>query len=225
MKSWKQRFCLVIGALLVAGGVASAGGEGGTDKGALPKPRDKADVDLLTALKGRHSTRSFDSQKPIPDDVLATILWAADGVNRADGKHTAPTANDVRHMRLFVCRADGAYRYDQDALTLLPVSDKDLRASIGKQKFMADAPVVLLLASDLTAFAEKAPKTEIAQRREWSQMAAGCIAQNVYLAAAAFGLGTVSAASLNEDVARQGLKLKDTEVPLYLMPLGYPKAQ
>jgi nitroreductase len=205
--------------------VAILAGEAGAEKGALPKAKEKCDVDLLVAIKGRHSSRSFDAAKAIPDDVLATILWAADGVNRPNGKHTAPTAMGIRHMRIYVCRADGAWRYDQDAHKLLPVTDKDLRATIGRQKFMADAQAILVLTSDLSAFETKDRKPEDARRREWSHYAAGAIGQNIYLAAEAFGLGTVVAAGVNADVARKELALKADEVPLYIMPLAYPKAE
>lgn len=224
MNHWKWWLCAaaVLGAACLA---AYAATEGVGEKGALAKPKEKCGVDLLAAIKGRHSSRSFDTAKAIPDDVLATVLWAADGVNRANGKHTAPTAMGIRHMRIYVCRADGAWRYDQDAHKLLPVSDQDLRARIGRQKFMADAQAILVLTSDLSAFAEKAAKSETAMRREWSHCAAGAIAQNVYLAAEAFGLGTVIAAGVNADEARKSLALKADEVPLYVMPLGYPKAE
>jgi nitroreductase len=211
--------------VLGAACLAYAATEGVEEKGALVKPKEKCGVDLLTALKGRHSARSFDTAKAIPDDVLATVLWAADGVNRANGKHTAPTAMGIRHMRIYLCRADGAWRYDQDAHKLLPVANEDLRARIGRQKFMADAQAILVLTSDLAAFAEKAPKSETAMRREWSHCAAGAIAQNVYRAAEAFGLSTVIAAGVNADEARKSLALKADEVPLYVMPLGYPKAE
>ncbi|HOX08878.1 MAG TPA: nitroreductase family protein, partial [Planctomycetota bacterium] len=126
----------------------------------LPKPREKADVDVLAALKGRHSSRDFDAKKPIPDDVLATVLWAADGVNRPDGKHTAPTALGVRHMRIYVCRADGAWRYDQDAHVLLAVSKEDLRARIARQKPFAEAQAILVFTSDLAAFDAKAARAD-----------------------------------------------------------------
>ncbi len=190
----------------------------------LPKPREKADVDVLAALKGRHSSRDFDAKKPIPDDVLATVLWAADGVNRPDGKHTAPTALGVRHMRIYVCRADGAWRYDQDAHVLLAVSKEDLRARIARQKPFAEAQAILVFTSDLAAFDAKAARADKAMRREWSHYAAGAIGQNVYLAAEAFGLGTVIAAGVNAEEAKKSLALGAEEVPLYVMPLGYPKA-
>jgi nitroreductase len=90
---------------------------------------------------------------------------------------------------------------------------------------MADAQAVLLIAGDLSGFAKRAARAGRARQREWCQATAGCIAQNVYLAAAAFKLGTVMAAGLNADVARKGLALGEDEIPLYIMPLGYPKAE
>jgi len=220
---------LAVGCANIEPGAAPAAktgsGESGkaADKGALPKPLEKSDVDLLKALRGRHSTRDFDFEKPIPDNVLATILWAADGVNRPDGKHTAPCAMGIRYMRIYLCRADGVWRYDQDTHALVAVGKEDIRPRISRQKFMAEVPVVLVLASDLSAFNERAPRLDTAMRREWSHSAAGCIAQNVYLTAEAFGLGTVIAGGMNADEVRKGLSLKADEVPLYLMPLGYPK--
>jgi nitroreductase len=222
-------FVITAGCANIEPGVSSAGKTGGgndrssADKGALPKPIEKSDVDLLKALRGRHSTREFDFEKSIPDDILATVLWAADGVNRPDGKHTAPCAMGICYMRIYLCRADGVWRYDQDAHALVAVSNEDIRPRISRQKFMAQVPVVLVLASDLSAFNERAPKLDTAMRREWSHSAAGCIAQNVYLTAEAFGLGTVMAGGMNADEVRKGLSLKADEVPLYLMPLGYPK--
>jgi nitroreductase len=224
---------------LIAGCAAVSRGPAGTENAAagngdepeeaagdgLPQPLEKTGVDLLAALRGRHSTRDFDGGKAIPDNVLATVLWAADGVNRPDGKHTAPCAMGLRYMRIYVCRADGAWRYDQDAHELVAIGSEDIRGQLGRQKFMAEAPVVLVLASDLSAFEDRGRMADTAMRREWSQAAAGCIAQNVYLAAEAFGLGTVMAAGLNADEARKGLALKTDEVPLFLMPLGYPKAK
>jgi nitroreductase len=223
--NWKWLICagVLIGVACLAYAAEEAAAE--KEKGALPKPLEKSDCDLLKALKGRHSTRAFDTKKAIPADVLATVLWAADGVNRPDGKHTAPSAINIRYMRIYVCRADGAWRYDQDAHKLLPACQEDIRAKIGRQKFMADAQVVLVLTSNLAAFDEKAPKSQAAQRREWSHATAGCIAQNIGLAAEAFGLGSVMAAGVNADEAKKSLALKDDEVPLYIMPLGYPKTE
>lgn len=212
-------------ALLLAAGCRGPAGpeETAAGPGALPPPPRKAGVDIMAALRARRSTRRFDKGKPIPEEVLGAVLWAADGVNRPNGKHTSPCALGLRYMRIYVCRADGAWRYDQDAHRLLRVTGRDLRARVGRQKFMADAPVVLVLTGDLAVFASKAPRLGAAGGRACAQATAGCIAQNVYLAAAACGLGTVMAGGLRAEELRKGLALKKDEVPLYIMPLGYPR--
>jgi nitroreductase len=231
MRTWK--LWIALGILVVVAGAAGtvvlsaaedAGAPKAPEKVALVKPLEKADVDVLKAIRGRHSNREFDVKKPIPENVLATVLWAADGVNRPNGKHTAPTAMGIRHMRIYVFKADGFWRYDQDKHELLTMGKEDLRAKVARQKFMHDVPALVVMTSDLSAFETKDRKPEDARRREWSHYAAGAIGQNIYLAAEAFGLGTVVAAGVNADEVKKALELKADEVPLYVMPLGYPKA-
>ena len=56
----------------------------------LPTPdRAKATMSVMDALNQRQSIRSF-SDRALTDDQLSLLLWAANGVNRADGRRTAP---------------------------------------------------------------------------------------------------------------------------------------
>ena len=51
----------------------------------LPPPSTgDNDGSLMTALKNRKSTRSF-SNKPLPQQLLSDLLWAAFGVNEPTG--------------------------------------------------------------------------------------------------------------------------------------------
>jgi hypothetical protein len=47
----------------------------------LPKPRTEGGKPLMEALKERKSTREFAS-RPLTDQPLSDLLWAAFGVNR-----------------------------------------------------------------------------------------------------------------------------------------------
>ena len=47
----------------------------------LPPPDKKGGKPLMQVLHERHSTRSF-ADKPIPVEILSSLLWAAQGVNR-----------------------------------------------------------------------------------------------------------------------------------------------
>lgn len=57
----------------------------------LPPPDTTGGLPLMQALKERKSVRSF-ADKPIPQQTLSNLLWAAFGINRPDGRRTAPSA-------------------------------------------------------------------------------------------------------------------------------------
>ncbi|MDQ1336484.1 MAG: hypothetical protein QG552_3434 [Thermodesulfobacteriota bacterium] len=50
----------------------------------LPTPRMEGGKPLMQALKERQSSRAF-STKTFPVQVVADLLWAAFGINRASG--------------------------------------------------------------------------------------------------------------------------------------------
>ena len=79
----------------------------------LPAPRKDADMTLYQALQQRASVRDFKTVA-VPDQTLSDLLWAAVGINREDGRLTAPTAMNTQEIRLYVCRTDGAGGQDRD---------------------------------------------------------------------------------------------------------------
>ena len=138
---------------------------------ALPAHSDMNGAVLQDSLMKRHTTRNFDMNKPISDQVLSDLLWSAWGINRKDGKHTVPTAMNKQEIELFVCKSDGVWRYIPEDNILLQVSAKDMR--IGQ---MAKSPI---------AFVYTAPEGRFAG------MHAGSMYQSASLCAAAYGLGDV----------------------------------
>ncbi|MBF0476903.1 MAG: SagB/ThcOx family dehydrogenase, partial [Deltaproteobacteria bacterium] len=56
----------------------------------LPERPALANFDLYTALERRQTTRKYKTTELSATD-LAAILWASNGVNRPDGKRTAPS--------------------------------------------------------------------------------------------------------------------------------------
>ena len=107
----------------------------------LPPPQTEIGKPLMQALKQRQSSRSFDS-KPLPPQELSNLLWAADGINRADsGKRTAPSAMNWQEVDVYVALPDALYLYEPKTHTLVPVVGKDLREATGKQDFVKDAPL------------------------------------------------------------------------------------
>jgi len=57
----------------------------------LIPPQPGGGSPLVQVLWKRKSSREF-SPKPLPVEVLSNLLWAGFGINRPDGKRTAPYA-------------------------------------------------------------------------------------------------------------------------------------
>lgn len=74
---------------------------------ALPAADRHGGMPLMAALAARRSSRAFASTG-LPLPVLSTLLWAAYGVNRADGGRTAPSAINAQEVDVYVALADGA---------------------------------------------------------------------------------------------------------------------
>jgi len=186
----------------------------------LDKPPEKLGIDLMDALRQRHSTKSFEAGRALDLKDLATLLWAGLGINREDGKRTVPAARGVPFVHLYVFSPKGAFRYEAKEHALKRVSEKQVLDRVAPQPYLASASCILALVADLDEFTFEAPPE---QKLAWAQAMAGTIAQNVYLAAEALKLGAAVVASLQAEVIRETLGLtKPTQVPLYLMPVGYP---
>src|SRR5512137_2833493 len=113
----------------------------------LPPPQTEGGKPLMQALKERRTTRSF-AEQALPPQVLSNLLWAAWGINRPDGRRTAPSARNWQEIDVYVATADGLYVYDARAHALKRVAAKDLRAAAGTQAHAREAPVTLVYVAD-----------------------------------------------------------------------------
>jgi SagB-type dehydrogenase family enzyme len=183
----------------------------------LPAPQTDGGRPLMQALKDRKSTREFSGEK-LPVQVLANMLWAGFGVNRPDGKRTAPSAMNWQEIEIYVVTADGAYVYDAAKNRLGPVAKEDLRNLAGTQSYVATAPVNLVYVADLTKVTADAEGKEL-----FTGADTGFIAENVYLYCASEGLATVVRASVDREALGKALKLKATQKIVLAQSVGYPK--
>ena len=67
----------------------------------LPQPQTEGGRPLMQVLKERKTTRDFAPDK-LSQQLLSNLLWAAFGVNRSDGKRTAPSAMNWQEMDIYV---------------------------------------------------------------------------------------------------------------------------
>ncbi len=183
----------------------------------LPAPKTDGGKPLMEVLNQRHSTREFGPDKLSPQ-VLSNLLWAAFGVNRTDGKRTAPSAVNWQEMDIYVTLPDGAYVYDAKVNRLNLVAAEDLRAATGSQPFVGSAALNLVYVADMTK-ARTSPENQAI----WVPADAGFIAQNVYLFCASEGLVTVVRGMVPRETLARQLKLRPEQKIMLAQTVGYPK--
>jgi nitroreductase len=206
-----KRFYAIAIALMIGAGAFAQ------DVIRLPQPKwddnNGGKATLVEVLKNRRSEREY-SKEALSNQVLSNVLWAACGINRpAEKKITAPSAINAQDVIVFVCRSDGAFRYDALNNTLIKVSSKDLRKDVAaNQAFSAVAPVSLVLVSDLNKF--RSPRAEL------GAMDAGYVSENICLICTAMGLKTVPRATMNKEVLAKELGLIDNQILELNHPIG-----
>jgi nitroreductase len=185
----------------------------------LPAPQTDGGKPLMQALKDRHSTREFSSEK-LSSQVLANLLWAAFGINRPDtGKRTAPSAMNWQEIDVYVATAEALYVYDAKGSKLDPVLAEDVRGATGVQPFGKDAPVNLVYVADLA----RTGKISAEDRNLYTAADAGFIAQNVYLYCASEGLAVVVRGGVDRATLAKLMKLRPEQRILLTQTVGYPK--
>ena len=184
----------------------------------LPRPRTEGGKSLLEALKNRKTTRDF-SPEALSPQTLSDLLWAADGINRPDGRRTAPSAMNRQEIDIYVTLRNGAYFYNAKAGTLEPVAAGDLRAATGGQDFVAGVPLNLVYIADFVRMGGGSEQDKVF----YSAADTGFIAQNVYLYCASEGLGTVIRGTLDRAALAKVFKLRPEQRVLLAQSVGYPK--
>jgi nitroreductase len=184
----------------------------------LPTRPSKSNVDIVTSLEQRRTTREYSTANLSLED-LSAVLWAANGVNRPDGKRTAPSAHGRQYIDIYVAGDDGVYLYDAPSHKLTEVTDQNVKGRLARQGHVATSSHVLVLVADLNKVPGSAGDTKL----YWAHSTAGTIAENVHLMAAARRIGTGIVAGIKVDDIRAALNLAKDAVPLYVMPLGYLK--
>lgn len=203
-----------IGLTLILAAAALAGTPGPL---ALPKPQTQGGMPLMQALSQRQSARAFSAGQLSPQ-TLSNLLWAAFGVNRADGRRTAPSANNRQTIDIYVVTAGGAYLYNPRAQRLEGVVDGDHRSATGSQDFVAQAAVNLVYVADYGKMANLDAETQTL----YAGAETGFIGQNVYLYCASEGLATVVRATIDRAALAKVLGLRPDQKIMLAQSVGHP---
>ncbi len=192
----------------------------------LPEARREGAMSLEAALWARRSTRTL-RPDPVTLADAAQLLWAAQGKNRPDGHRTAPSAMAVYPLEVYLVAGGveglpaGVYRYRSATHDLVLARAGDLRGELTSQPgrppgWAASAPLLVVFAAASDRTTRFGPRAE-----RFAAMEVGFAAQNVYLQAAALGLGTTFMAGYNDSAMTRVLAPGDRAMGV--MPVGRPR--
>ncbi len=151
--------------------------------------------DVFETIRERRSIRRYKDQ-PVPDDIIRQLLEAAT---------LAPNAGNLQPWHFFVVK-DKKVR-------------SDLAKAAGRQNFVAEAPVTIVVCADP---AHSASRYRSRGAELYCLQDTAAAAQNLFLAATAFGLGTCWVGAFDEKLAGMALNLKENLRPVAIFPVGYP---
>lgn len=187
----------------------------------LPAPVKSGGMSLTEALSKRSTARKF-SSKPLTLQTISNLLWSASGINRADGKMTAPTTLNWQEIDIYLATSEGVYRYERKNNTLKLVLEENIMKQTGTQPYVGSASLELIYVADLSKPRAKnmlnIPEAAI---QEYSRVDTGFIAQNVYLFCAANDLNTVVRGSVPFKKLHATLRLNNDQKITFCQTVGH----
>lgn len=196
---------------------------------ALPPPALEGHMSVEEAIALRRSIRDFGDQ-PLTLEQVSQLLWAGQGITEGF-KRAAPSAGATYPLTLYVVVGErgveglgqGVYAYRPDSHSLLLVKMGDVRRGVASaclgQQFIQEAPIVMVIAAEY----ERTTARYGERGERYVHMEAGHVGENIYLQAVALGLGTVAVGAFEDDSLKIVVGLPGNQVPLYVMPVGYPR--
>lgn len=178
---------------------------------------------LLDAIYRRHTTRFF-TPEPLSHRHLSQIMWAAYGINRADGHRTVPSAMGLYPLRIYVFMSDGVYLYNATDSSLTMVVAGDHRDKAGMQDFVAEAPVSIVIYSDYSTFCTGDAETDkiLKGNEAWmSALDAGAATENIYLYCSSENINVVERMMVDNEASSALLGLPSSYHFQVAMTVGY----
>ncbi|MBU7023307.1 MAG: SagB/ThcOx family dehydrogenase [Theionarchaea archaeon] len=194
----------------------------------LPAPHFKGSMSVEEAIKNRRSIRDF-QDTPLSLEQVSQLLWAGQGITEGF-KRAAPSAGATYPLTLYIVVGEsgveglnaGIYEYIPRSHELHVIKEGDYRERLAAacltQMFIQDAPISIVIAAEY----EKTTAQYGERGIQYVHMETGHVGENIYLQAEGLNLGTVVVGAFVDTDVQQVLGIPEEQVPLYVMPVGYP---
>ncbi len=199
----------------------------------LSDPDMKSGANLWQLLRDRRSKREYDAGRNLKKDLLSALLWATQGVTAKYGEflfRTAPSAGGLYPVDtyLFLRAVEGlepgiyhfrAHVFDLELLKKGDFSKELTDAALG-QMIVMGAQVTFIW----SAVVERSRWKYRQRAYRYIYLDAGHIAQNLYLAAEALGLGACAIGALFDDRVNSIIGIDGIEeTVIYMATVGWPQ--
>lgn len=198
----------------------------------LPSPTPLEPADVWEVIANRCSVRDYSSDRVLPLRLLSSLFFATQGITHREGSYgfrAAPSAGGLYPVETYiVARAieglkTGIYHFRPQMFDLELIRSGDFsrpltEAALG-QGMVSDAQVTFVWSAVVARSTWKYRQ----RAYRYIYIDAGHIAQNLYLAATAAGLGVCAVGAFFDDLVNDliGLDGKE-ETVLYLAAVGWP---
>jgi SagB-type dehydrogenase family enzyme len=199
----------------------------------LPEPYKAREGELWRLLSNRRSRRAYNAGRSLRGEHLSSLLWATQGITARYGEflfRTAPSAGGLYPIETYVSirtiegYEPGIYHFRPHAFDLELIrrgdhSEELAEAALG-QTIVKGAQVTFIW----SAVVERS-KWKYRQRAyRYIYLDAGHIAQNLYLAGEALGLGVCGIGALFDDMVNDIVGLDGIkETVIYMATVGHTR--
>lgn len=187
----------------------------------LNEPVKTGGISVMEAFAKRQSSSEF-ADKELSIQDLSNLLWAANGINRENGKKTAPSAQNSQDIDVYVALPNAVYKFDAQANNLILISEGDYRGLAGGKKDNPLPPSILYIVADASKYKPSAYNS-IEHITDMNKVDAGIVSQNISIFCSGMGLGTKPRAQMNHAELKKVLKLSDSQTLMLNHPVGYLK--
>lgn len=194
----------------------------------LPQTEPNPGQPLEQLLAKRRCERKY-ARRSVTLANATSLLWAAQGVSAADDLRTAPSAGALHPVEIYLVAGavnellPGIYRYLPNEGAIENAAEGDRRVALAAaalgQAWVADAPLILIIAADYGHTTSKHGR----RGKRYVHMEAGHVAQNVLLMAATLNLRAAVVGAFEDKRVAAAIGLVRDKAPLYLLPVGYPR--
>lgn len=200
---------------------------------ALPEPPTGRAANLWEVFGRRRSTRAFSPERSLSLGLLSLLLWSTQGITAKEGEwsfRAAPSAGALYPIETYIlARAvegleQGIYHFRPHMFDLEFIRSGDFAMPLAEAALGQDMIRQAQATFMWTAIVERSRWKYRQRAYRYIYVDAGHIAENLYLAGTAAGLGVCAVGAFFDDQVNGLIAIDGVEeVTVYLAAVGWPR--